>query len=256
MANNGINGALRTVVATTLDVIHSDNGYIAPGRNATTNTQSKVQAILNKNPNPTLDPEYWQFADEMIGFFRILESRAEFKTILTLPDGPMYKTCIDTAKADEVTPLTFPYAVAMPNLYSHLKPQKPKILNPLKSEAKIIKPGEYMGILNAEDRFFVKLVRVGEHDATKGGIMFVVNDRSGNIGFFYDTSTKWETKVQLGDCFAMHATPTRHVPAENGEKHTIFRSVRLLADTIVTGTKVVDPANDSTGGKFTRNVPF
>ena len=129
-------------------------------------------------------------------------------------------------------------------------------MNPDKSEAKIIKPGEYMGILNTEERFFVKLVRVGETDATKGGTMFVVNDRSGNIGFFYDSATKWETQVQLGDCFAVHATPTRHAPADNGEKHTIFRSVRLLKDTIIAGTKAVDPMNDSTGGKFTRNVPF
>lgn len=252
MANN----PLRTVVATTLDVIHTDNGYIAPTRNATTNTLTKVLATLKKNPNPTLDPEYWQFADEMIGFFRIFDTMPEFKNVLSMQDGAMYKTAVDTAKADEVTPLSFPYAVAMPNLYSKLKPQKPKTLNPLKSEAKIIKPGEFMGVLNTEDRFFVKLVRVGEHDPTKGGTAFVVNDRSGNIGFFYDSPGKWETKVQLGDCFAIHATPTRHAPAENGEKHTIFRSVRLLPDTIVAGTKKVDPANDSTGGKFTRNVPF
>ena len=250
------NQALRTVVAMTLDVIHTDNGYIAPTRNATTNTQTKVLAALTKNKNPTLDPEYWQFADEMIGFFSIFDTMPDYKNALALPEGSMYETCVRVAKGNEVTPVNFPYAVAMPNLYSKLKPTKPKTLNALKSEAKIIKAGEFMGALNTEDRFFVKLVRVGENDATKGGTMFVVNDRSGNIGFFYDTTTKWETKVQLGDCFAIHATPTRHAPAENGERHTIFRSVRLLPDTIVAGTKKVDPANDSTGGKFTRNVPF
>jgi hypothetical protein len=237
-------------------MIHTDNGYIAPTRNADTNTQTKVLATLTRDPNPTLDPEYWHLADEMIGFFRIFDTMPEFKNVQSMPDGAMYKTCVDTAKAETVTPLTFPYAVAMPNLYSKLKPQKPKTLNALKSEAKIIKPGEFMGALNKEDRFFVKLVRVGDHDATRGDTMFVVNDRSSNIGFFYDAPAKWESLVQLGDCFAIHATPTRHAPAENGEKHTIFRSVRLLKDTIVAGTKKVDPANDSTGGKFTRNVPF
>lgn len=250
------NHPLRMVVATTLEVIHADNGYIAPTRNATTNTLSKVLATIKKTPTPTLDPEYWQFADEMIGFFRILDTMPEFKNILSLPEGPMYQTCIDTAKADEITPLTFPYAVAMPNLYSKLKPQKPKTLNPAKSEAKIIKPGEFMGLLNQEDRFFVKLVRVGEHDATRGGTLFVVNDRSGNIGFFYEKPEKLVGKIQLGDCFAIHATPTRHAPADNGEKHTIFRSVRLLLDTIIPGQGNIDPTNDATSGQFTKNVAF
>jgi hypothetical protein len=248
------NHPLRTVVATTLEVIHTDNGYIAPTRSATTNTQTKVLATLKRTPNPNLDPEFWQFADEMIGFFRILDTMPEYKNILALPDGAMYEVAVQTAKADEITPITFPYAVAMPNLYSKLKPQKPKALNPLKSEAKIIKPGEYMGALNQEDRFFVKLVRIGDHDPTRGGTQFVVHDRSGNIGFFYDKVDKLESKVWLGDCFAMHGTPSRQETAENGEKHTIFRSIKVLLDTIVPGKVQVDPANDATHGKFTKNV--
>jgi hypothetical protein len=250
------NFALRTVVATTLEVIHADNGYIAPIRNATTNTQTKVLATLKRTPTPQLDPEYWQFADEMIGFFRILDTLPDYKKILETPDGSLYQTCVNTAKSDEITPLTFPYAVTMPNLYSKLKPQKPKKLNPLKSEAKIIKPGEYMGVLNQEDRFFVKLMRVGDHDPTRGGTLFVVNDRSGNNGFFYEKPDKLEGVIQLGDCFAIHATPTRHSTADNGEKHTVFRSVQVLKDTIVPGKAPVDGNNDSTGGKFTKNVPF
>ena len=250
------NYALRTVIATTLDVIHQDNGYISPTRNQTTNTMTKVLATLKRTPNPNLDPEYWQFAEEMIGFFRILDTLPDFKNILSLPDGAMYQTCVDTAKADDITPITFPYAVVMPNLYSKLKPHKPKALNPLKSEAKIIAHGEFMGTLNQEDRFFVKLVRVGEHDMTRGGTMFVVNDRSGNVGFFYEKQDKLEGKIWLGDCFAMHAIPTRQTPAESGEKHTVFRSVKILPDTIVPGKSATDPDNDSTRGKFTKNVPF
>lgn len=250
MAND--NHSLRTVVATTLDVIHSDNGYIAPTRNATTNTISKVLATIKRTPTPTLEPEYWQFADEMIGFFRILESNPDYKKILELPDGPMYKTAMDIAKSDEITLLNFPYAVAMPTLYSKLKPQKPKPLNPLKSEAKIIRAGEFMGVINEEGRFFVKLVKVGEHNATKGGTQFCVTDRSGNVGFFYDTISKWEGQVYLGDCFAVHATPHSHTTADNTEKQTTFRTVKFLKDTIIQGKVNVDPANDSTKGKFTR----
>lgn len=246
------NHSLRTVVATTLDVIHTDAGYIAPTRNATTNTQTKVLATLKKNPLPDLDPMFWQLADEVIGFFRILDTLPNCKDILSLPDGAMYKTCMDVAKKDEITSLNFNYAVAMPNLYSNLKPAKPKPLNPLKSEAKIIKSGEFMGTLNVEDRFFVKLVKVGDHDTTKGGTMFVVSDRSGNVGLFYEIPSKLEGKVWLGDCFAMHATPHRQQPTAEGEKQTVFRSVKPLLDTLVSGKQKIDPANDSTGGKFTK----
>lgn len=252
-----LNHPLRTVVATTLEVIHGDNGYIAPTRDANTNTQTKVLAALKRNPNPTLDPEYWQFADEMIGFFRIMETLPEYPTIRKMPDGALYATCITTAKSEEITPLTFPFAVAMPNLYSKLKPQKPKKLNDLKAgEAKIVPPGEFLGTLNQEERFFLKLMRVGAQDVTRGGYMFVVNDRSGNIGFFYEKLDKFEGIIQLGDCFAIHGTPMRHSLADNGEKHTIFRSVRLLKDSVIPGKIDVDPKNDATNGKFSKNVPF
>jgi hypothetical protein len=193
----------------------------------------------------------------MIGFFRILETMPNYKDIVAIPnDGALYKMCSDVAKSEELTTATFPYAVAMPNLYSKLKPPKPKKLNALNSQAKVIKPGNFMGVLNQEDRFFVKLIRVGTHDATRGGTLFEVHDRSGNVGFFYEKPDKLEGVVQLGDCFAMHATPTRQTPSEQGEKHTVFRSVSVIKDTIVAGKGGVDPKLDSTGGKFTKNVPF
>jgi hypothetical protein len=249
--------SLRTVVATTLATIHADNGYIAPTRNATTNTQTKVLATLKRTPNPTnLEPEFYQFADEMIGFFRSLETMPNYKDILALPDGSVYKTCAEVAKSEELTTATFPFAVAMPNLYSKLKPPKPKKLNALNSQAKVIKPGNYMGKLNEEDRFFVKLVRVGANDPTRGGTLFEVHDRNGNVGFFYEKVEKLEGVIELGTCFAMHATPTRQTPTKDGEKHTVFRTVSIIKDTIVAGKGTVDPKDDATGGKFTKNVPF
>lgn len=246
------NHSLRTVVATTLHVIHADGGYISQSKNATTNTFTKVLATLKANPLPDVEPEFWQFADEMIGFFKILDTLPDYKKICASDDGAMYQTCVRTAKADEVTSLTWTYAVAMPTLYAKLKPAKPKPLNPLKSQAKIVKPGEFLGTLNVEDRFFVKLIKVGDHDATKGGMMFQVTDRNGNTGIFYDPQAKHEGKIWIGDCFAMHATPHRHQTESNGEKRTAFRSVKVLPDTIIVGKTNSDRSNDSTGGKFIR----
>jgi hypothetical protein len=250
------NHPLRTVVATTLHVIHADGGYIAPTKNATTNTITKVLATLKANPLPDVEPEFWQFANEMIEFFRILDTLPDYKKICASDDGAMYQTCVKTVKADEVTPLTFPYVVAMPTLYAKLKPAKPKSLNPLKSEAKITKPDEYMGTLNVEDRFFVKLIKVGEHDATKGGTIFHVTDRNGNNGIFYELPTRLEGKIWLGDCFAMHATPTRFQLEPNGEKRTVFRTIKVLLDTVISGKQKVNRTNDSTNGKFTKNIPI
>ena len=246
-------GPIRTVVATTLEVIHNDGGYISPTKNSTSNTQTKVLAMIQKNPLPDLQPQFWQFADEMIGFFRVLDTLPNYKDILQLSDGAMYNTCVDTVKSDEVTPLTFPYMVALPNLYAKLKPSKPKPLNPLKSEAKLTKPGEFLGVINTEDRFFLKLVKVGNNDLTKGGIEFMLVDRNGNIGIFYEILSKLEGKVFIGDCFAIHATPLRHQTESNGEKRTVFRSgVKVLQDTIVPGKVTSKEENDSTGGKFTK----
>jgi hypothetical protein len=247
---------LRNVVATTLSQIHADNGYIAPTKSATTNTQTKVLATLKKSPNPALEPEFYQFAEEIIGFFRTLEAQPNSKEIFALPDGTSYKTCAEISKRDELSPVDVRFAVAMPNLYSKLKPPKPKKLNTMNSQAKVIKPGNYMGVLNTEDRFFVKLVRVGDHDPTRGGTLFEIHDRSDNVGFFYEKIDKLENLIQLGSCFAIHATPTRQEPTKDGEKHTLFRSVAVIKDTIVAGKGAVDPKNDSTGGKFSKNVPF
>lgn len=246
------NHSLRTVIAVTTEIVHADHGFTSIDKNKITNTQTKVLAAIAANFSPTVRPEFWQFADEVIGFFQNLDSLPEAATIYAQKDGPMYKQCVEVARADEVTALNFGYAVAMPNLYSKLKPTTPKKLNPLKSEAKLIQAGEWMGKLNEEDRFFVKLVRVGDHDATRGGNSFVVTDRAGNVGFFYEKPDKLVGSIQLGDCFAMHATPMRHSVADNGEKHTIFRTVKILKDTIIPGKMQIDPANDKTG-KFIKN---
>lgn len=244
------NHPLRTVVAVTLDTIHSDSGYIAPTRDPVNNTHAKVMAALKKSTSLNFDEEYWQrlfqLADEMIGFFRVLDTLPIYKEIQAQTDAAMYATCITTAKSDEVTTSNFAYAVAMPHMYSLLNPNKPKALNPNQSEAKIIPPGEYMGTMNTESRFFVKLVEVGEHDQTRGGVKFIVHDRSGNVGIFYEKLDKLKSLIYLGDCFAIHATPTRQVPLENGQKQTVFRTVTIIKDTIKPGKDIIDSSKDVT----------
>lgn len=251
------NHKLRTVVAVTLETIQTNNGYIAPAMNATVNTQTLVLERLLRNPLPVLDNNYLLLADEIIGFFSVFENMEKSKAILATPEGPLYQACADIAKSDEITNFNFAHVVAMPNLYARLRPEPPKQLNPTKTEAKIFKPGENMGKINEPERFFVKLVKVGALDSFAGGNLFEVNDRSGNIGIFYAQIPDLESVIKLGDCFAIHATPTRFLTTTEGKNCTLFRSVEVLQDTIILG-KVSeklfsdDDDLDSTGGKFTR----
>lgn len=245
------NHALRTIVAVTLETIHKDNGFVPQARSAATNTQTKVFNKLKQNPKPDLEPAFWQCADEVVDYFRILETLPEYKTISQRDDAAVFKTCIDVAKGGEIGPVEFPYAVMMPHLYGTLIPKEPKTLNVLTSEAKLIEPGNFMGKLNEPDRFFVKLVHIGKNDATKGGTLFELRDRSGNMGFFFDKPDKFAGTIRLGDCFAIHATPTRHTKAPTGEKHTIFRTVEIVMGTIVPGKGKIDPTQDETRGRFT-----
>ena len=249
------NHELRTIIAQSLEIIHQDTGYIAPAKHSALNTQSKVLAILSKTNKPVLEITYWQLADEIVDFFRNLTKHPDYKLIMEREDATAFHTCMNAAQSDETSTVNFGYAVLMPHLYGKLKPKKARVLNPNQTEAKLIQPGEFMGTLNVQDRFFVKLVYVEKPDATKG-TLFELRDRNNNIGFFHDRAEKWENKIQLGDCFAMHATPARHTPADNGEKHTIFRNVEFIAGSVTEG-KAVDPSNDkSDGGKFSKGKGF
>jgi len=247
------NHAIRTVVAVTLETIHVDSGYIPLSRNATSNTQTKVLASLKKNSEQAqLSPEYWALADEIIDYFGTLDNKPDYKEIIAREDGPMYQACIDVAKTEQVTPLTISYVVAMPHLYGKLKPKKQEKLNPLKTETKLATPGDFLGTLHKPERFFMKLVHVGTHDKTRGGNLFELRDRFNNAGFFYDIPERHTNVFKLGDCFAFHGTPVKHLEASNGEKQTIFRNIDIIKDTLVEGRSKVDPTQDETGGKFIR----
>jgi hypothetical protein len=251
------NHPLRNVIAHGFQTIHTNGGYVSPTKNKERNTQTEVLASLKKNS--LVDITYWNLADEVIDFFRTLPKNPEYKSIMARADGPEFQTCIDAVKDDEINHLTFMYAVLIPHLYSKLKPKLSKApkLNPNSTVAKIIDPGEFMGTLNKADRFFVKLVFVGPEYPTKG-TLFKVIDRSGNIGFFIDRAERFVNKIFLTDCFAMHATPSRHVPDEKtGEKHTIFRNIELIAGKTVPGKGSIDTSNDESKGKvFSKEALF
>jgi hypothetical protein len=251
------NHPLRTIVAHAFQIIHQKSGYVPPSKNKDRNTPTEVLAALNRGDE--LNLTYWTLADDTIDFFRNMEKHPEYKSIMARADGPEFQAAADAAKNAEVSTITFGTAVSMPHLYARLKPELSKApkLNPNKTVAKIFTPGEFLGTLHKPERFFVKLVFVGRADNSKG-TLFKVLDRVGNIGFFYDRPEKFQGKVHLGDCFAMHATPSRHTPAENGEKHTIFRGIEFIAGSLVEGKTPVDPKFDeSTGKVFTRaGVPF
>lgn len=227
-------------------------GYVSPSRSKEQNTQALVLAALRDPKNPPLDIAYMQLADEVLDFFRNLHKHPEYKSIKELANAAEFEAGHDAVMAQDVTALTFPVFVVMPHLYGKLNPKKPKVLNPNETQAKIINPGEYMGTINTPERFFWKLVYVGRADANKG-TMFKVVDRSGNIGFFQDRAEKFEGKIVLGDCFAVHATAVNHTPAQNGEKHTTFRSVEFIPGTVVKGKGVIDDSfDDSAGKKFSK----
>lgn len=238
----------QTVVAQSLAIIHQRMGYVSPARSKDANTQALVLAALSDPNTPPIDIAYLQLADEVIDFFRNLHKHPDYKSIKERGDAAEFEACRDAAMQEEVTPLLFPVVVLMAHLYAKLKPKKPKVLNPNETQAKILNPGEFMGTINNPERFFLKLVYVGRADASKG-TMFKVVDRSGNIGFFQDRAEKYEGKIYLGDCFAVHATPVNHTSAKNGEKHTTFRSVEFIPDTVVPGKGVIDQANDESVGK-------
>jgi len=243
----------QTIVAQSLSVIHQRMGYVSPARSKDQNTNALVIAALRDPKNPPIDIAYLQLADEVIDFFRDLHKHPDYKSIKERGDAAEFESCHE-AVMSEVTTLTFPIFVFMAHLYGKLRPRKPKVLNPNETQAKIINPGEFMGTLNTAERFFWKLVYVSRADASKS-TMFKVLDRSGNIGFFQDRAEKFEGKIYLGDCFAAHATPVQHTAAKNGEKHTTFRSIEFIPDTIVAGKVAIDDQFDeSVGKKFSKGA--
>lgn len=242
---------ITTLVAQAIKTMHIDKGFIPETASATNNTMLKVLAALKADPNAkSLEPTYWQVADDMLEFFRVLTTHPSYKSIMERSDGAEYKACHDAVMSgDTVTILTLPMVIRIPHLYGKLKPKAPK-LNPLQTETKILKPGEYMGTLHETGRFFWKLVHVGPSTDPKG-TTFKVMDRVGNIGFFRDRVELWIDKVHLSDCFTVHATPYRQISADNGEKHTVFRNVEFLpTEGIKPGSAVSTDNDESEGKKF------
>jgi hypothetical protein len=249
------NHEIRTVIAQALQIIHQDSGYLSPTKNTTVNTQNKVLAALTSNAKPNLEVSYWQLADDVIDFFRGMAKHPDYKEIMERADAPTFTACMEAAKEENVSTVNFTYVVLMPHLYAKLKPKKARVLNAQATEAKRVEPGQFLGTLHVPDRFFLKLVSVSKPDSSNG-TLFELHDRVGNVCFFTDRVNNWESRVALSDCFAVHATPTKHVAAANGEKQTFFRNVEFLPGTIVQGSKV-DPKNDkSENGKFSKGQSF
>ena len=245
------NQKMRTVVATALHIMYTDDGYTSVSAGGRT-TMWKVMDYLKRIPKPTFDENFWPLADEVIEYFQQLPVLPEYKDIMARKDSARFKSCIDIAKDDEVSDVSFPFAVEMGRLYGELCPATPQALNPLKTEAKMAAPGDYMGTLNQADRFFVKLERVGAYNSAMGGYLFQVKDRNGNHGYFYGKADKYENEMQLNDCFSMHATPYSQQPdTETGKKLTGFRMVTIIENK-GSGSAAKDPAKDATRGKFSK----
>ncbi len=105
------------------------------------------------------------------------------------------------------------------------------LLDPLVSEAKLYEPG-WMGTLGTAERFFMKLTKVDPVDITSGGNLFVLQDRAGNTGVFYDKAIRWSECIQLGSCFHFHAIPSRHTKiGPNDLPVTLFRNVEFIENT-------------------------
>ena len=108
-----------------------------------------------------------------------------------------------------------------------------------------------MGVLDVVNKFFMKLVRVGNYEKEYGGNCFELCDRNNNIGFFYEKPEKLRNVLMLGDCFSMYATPMRHSVDLNGEKHTVFRTVEIIENK--GPARNIPPASNDVTGLFTRS---
>jgi len=229
-----------------IQTVDLNDGYVTPTQDPVTNTQSQVHHALRSQPNPKLDDDVWRLADDMIEFFRQLPSQKNYRTIVGNLDGAMIQACVEVAKSDEIAPIAFPVAVQIIHAYSKLRPRAKTAEDPKKLDAVITPPGEFFGQRDVPNRFFVKLVSVGDYDKGKGGNLFEVRDRFANIGFFYERPDKLKGSILLGDCVAIYAIPARHAVADSGEKHTVFRCVEIIENK---GPSPGDAAsyNDKTG---------
>jgi len=246
------NQKLRTVVSSALYIMYTDDGFTTNAPAGKT-TVSRVLAFLKMTPQPSFpEPFYVTLADEIIEYFQQLPYLPEYKNVMTRTDANRFRACIDIAGDDAVTEITFPFAVEMPRLYGELRPPTPQDLNPLKSEARITPPDEYMGTLNQADRFFVKLQRVGPYDAQMAGYLFQITDRSSNQGYFYGKIDRYKDEIKINDCFSIHAMPFSHKnDMQTGKKLTGFRLVTIIENKGGSESAPKDPSKDATGGKFT-----
>jgi hypothetical protein len=145
-------------------------------------------------------------------------------------DGPSFQTCIDVATASEIQTSGIPFAVQMPHMFGKVRPKNASKVNPHLLDAVITEAGKYMGTLNLPNKFYVKLVGVGDYDKTKGGNSFELRDRKNNPAMFWERAEKLQGILSLGDCFSMYGTPSRHIE-DNGENKTVFRSIEIVENT-------------------------
>jgi hypothetical protein len=208
---------------------------------------TETQKYLKENPNPQFDAQWWAMADEIILFFQQLKSLPQYAKIKVQKDAPLYDTCINVAAKEDIDVVDFNFAVMMPHLYCKLNPKEPIRLNPLTSEAKLYAESQFLGQIGNPERFFMKLMKVETEDRGAGGNLFVLQDRSGNTGLFYDKAERWDQCVQLGHCFHFHAIPQRHTNVgDDNQPVTLFRNVEFV-ETAGPSTSLPPVEHDKTG---------
>lgn len=239
-----MNNSLRTVVAITLKTIETSNGYISPVTNKDNNTQTLVAAELKKNPIPSLPDEYYQFADEVINYFKQLPNDPNYKKIVKGLEGDKYAACSDASKNNEVTNVSFPYVVAMPHYYGKVYQQE-RSLKVDKTEAVLTKPDSFIGVVGEPDRFFFKIIEVSGYNSEEAGSKFLMIDRNKNLGYFWEHPDLLEGKFKLGDCVVINAIPMKH-EQEGQFKTTKFRAVNIIENK-GQGSEKIDNSKDLTG---------
>lgn len=220
---------LRNVVAATIHVSNEKEAFVPASLNPKSNTPIRVQEFLTKNATPIFDPYFWDLADEAILYFATLKKTPRYKQLQKDKDAALYEACINAAAKEEVDVIDFQFAVMIPHLYYKLNPKPPvEQLKPDKTEAKIYASGQFLGVIGVPERFFMKLIQVTSEQKLAGGNMFVLMDRSGNKGSFYDKANRWDETIQLGDCFHFHAIPQKHATLTDNTNMTLFRNAQFV----------------------------
>lgn len=259
---------LESLIAEVLHVMTVDTGFISHVRNPKQNTYLKVMAVLARPKRKVLEISYNTISAEIASFFTTMDTHPEYPNIMRRDNAALYQQAMEIAKASLVQGLDLnnlaeiQTVVMMPHLLGVLQLKK-NTLDPKLTEAKLVAPGHHMGTLHSAGRFFVKLVHVSDEDPVTKATTFKVQDRNENVGFILERIDKFAGSFRIGDCFAMHAIPIRHVTSDNGENQTVFRGMEIISGTLV--PRVADPANQkyipagsdqSSGGMFSKGVGF